>query len=41
MFLTKVVETGKTHILFSLKVFWKLGRLWDNVVDHLRLACRI
>jgi len=31
MFLTKVEETGKTHVLFSLNVFRKLGHIWDNV----------
>jgi len=31
MFQTKVVEKIKTHILFSVTIFRKSCRLWDNV----------
>jgi len=29
--LQKVFEKVGTHILFSIKIFWKSRRLWNNV----------
>jgi len=31
MFQTNVVKTFKTHILFSITIFRKSWRLWDNL----------
>jgi len=36
IFQTKVVEKIKTHILFSVTVFRKSCRLWDNVEKYCR-----
>jgi hypothetical protein len=36
MFRKKVVEKLKTHILCSIKFFWKSCRLWYNVEEYSR-----
>jgi hypothetical protein len=36
MFHTKVVEKFKTHILYSIRVFWKFCCLWNNVEKYSR-----